>query len=346
MGVPSRPARSAFTLIELLVVIAIIAVLIGLLLPAVQKVREAANRAKCQNNLKQIGLAIHNYHDANQFLPPTYIRQDWPTWAVLILPYIEQGNAYRLWDPQLRYYDQANRGTTGDPTVQPVSIYFCPARRGPEIGLSVDNGGTDKDVPSNFTGQPHRPGGLGDYAASHGTDVGTLEGNGALSIGIPVTAVQPNGTPWTNLSQMFLSPLGTRITSWKSQTDFAALADGTSNTIVIGEKYVRPLMRWGKNEDRSIYNGQFARVFRRAAGLPTVGAPPATPFPLVTDLADDWMLQSPIRETFQRFGSWHSGVCLFVFGDGSVRSIKNTVDDVTLGRLAERADGLAITGDY
>ena len=56
---------------------------------------EAASRAKCQNNLKQIGLAVHNYHDANQFLPPTYIRQDWATWAVLILPYIEQGAAFR-----------------------------------------------------------------------------------------------------------------------------------------------------------------------------------------------------------------------------------------------------------
>jgi prepilin-type N-terminal cleavage/methylation domain-containing protein len=340
-------ARSAFTLIELLVVIAIIAVLIGLLLPAVQKVREAASRAKCQNNLKQIGLAVHNYHDSNQFLPPTYIRQDWATWAVLILPYIEQGAAFRGWDTQLRYYDQPLRGQPGDPTAFSVPIYFCPSRRGPGEGLSVDNGGTDKDVPSSFTGNPHRPGGLGDYAASHGTDVGTLEGNGALSIAIPTAAVQPNGQPWTNLAQMFQSPLGTRITSWQSQTTINSIADGTSNTFMIGEKYVRPDMRWGKNEDRSIYNGQFARVFRRAAGASTVvTSPPPAPFPIVQDLADSWIGQTPVRETFQRFGSWHSGVCLFVFCDGSVRMVSNSVDDLTLGRLAERSDGQPVAPNF
>jgi prepilin-type processing-associated H-X9-DG protein len=332
------------------VVIAIIAVLIGLLLPAVQKVREAAARMSCQNNLKQIGLAVHNYHGTYEKLPATYIRQDWVTWAVLLLPYLEQQNAYNLWDPQLRYYDQPNRGNAAlDPTPRNFPVYFCPSRRGPDVGFSVDNGGSDRDIPSGggYSGPTHRPGGLGDYAACHGTNVATLEGNGALSNGVVQAAVQANGTPWTNLTAMYRSPPGTRITQWSSQTSLASITDGTSNTLLIGEKYVRPAMRWGKNEDRSIYNGQFARVFRRAAGAPTVlGNPPVAPFPLVTDLTDSWVGSTPIRETFQRFGSWHPGVCQFVFCDGSVKAVKNSVDDTTLGRLAERSDGQVIGGDY
>src|ERR1700737_3938080 len=91
--------RQAFTLIELLVVIAIIAILIALLVPAVQKVREAAARAQCQNNLKQLALGCHNYHDVNKFLPPARICRDaYVTWVVLVMPYIEQQGAYKLFD--------------------------------------------------------------------------------------------------------------------------------------------------------------------------------------------------------------------------------------------------------
>jgi prepilin-type N-terminal cleavage/methylation domain-containing protein len=155
------PRRGGFTLVELLVVLSVIGILLGMLLPAVQQARESASRIACANNLKQIGLAMHHYHDLYQALPPSRLGDNGPSWAVLILPYLEQDNLYRNWDLSLSYYEQ-----TDVARLTSIPIYFCPSRR---LSSTAPLASLSGDVPCNGPQDaPNVPGALSDYAASIG----------------------------------------------------------------------------------------------------------------------------------------------------------------------------------
>jgi prepilin-type N-terminal cleavage/methylation domain-containing protein len=151
--------RSGFTLIELLVVIAIISMLMGLLMPAVQKAREAANRISCANNLKQLGLAMHHYENVYEVLPPSRLKPGYATWAVLILPFIEQDNLFYQWNLKHTYYEQNDVAR-----LTSLRLYFCPSRR---TASSDPEASIFGDTPSWDNGQsPDVPGALGDYAVT------------------------------------------------------------------------------------------------------------------------------------------------------------------------------------
>jgi prepilin-type N-terminal cleavage/methylation domain-containing protein len=162
-----RPCRQGFSLIEMLVVISIIAILIGLLLPAVQKAREAASRVVCTNNLKQIGLAMHSYHTTFEVLP-SFSRDgaEATTWCVLLLPFLEQSNLFAKWDLSKSYYQQ-----TDEVRQARVKTYFCPTRRSLSTDPLASSSGDQQFIliEGNPTLGPNVPGSLGDYAANMGS---------------------------------------------------------------------------------------------------------------------------------------------------------------------------------
>jgi len=305
----------AFTLVELLVVIAIIGVLVALLLPAVQQARESARRMSCESNLKQMGLAVHNHHDVTLYLTPTSIgegadavAQGFPDvpepdgfvqWATLLLPYIEQQSLYSLWDLKIQV-------TRQNPLAyqQQLKTYWCPSRLKQVLSIS------DFKTPG---------GGIGDYAPSSGTLPGVKNDNADGPI-VPADPVfQKSGS-------------FTIVDSFRPKLRLANITDGTSNTLIFGEKHIRPNSLRGKNEDRSMFGGQ-NNSNRRVAGKQQNAT------------ANLWVLQPPKGDSAvanRCFGGPHPGVCVFVMADGSVRKLSLNIDINTLTALATRQNGETI----
>lgn len=311
MSKQSRSKFGGFTLIELLVVIAIISVLMGLLLPAVQMAREAASRTKCSNNLKQIGLAMHNYHDAHKCLPPSRTTDtDGMTWAWLILPQLEHENVYRLLDLNRPLY-------LADAEVLSSSIptYFCPSRR-----LTGEKSLAFRQTHGVCVRAEGIEGAVGDYAASIGatgadtdlqTPLGVIAPNGAFRLPRGVSFVS---FPRPGLSRPFRG------------LAFKDITDGLSNTFLVGEKHV-PIDKTNTYPwDCSIYDGHQPVCNTRSAG---------PGFPLSSSKFSRNLV----------FGSYHPGICQFVFCDGSVHSIRSSTSEIVLGLLAQRNDGQPIP-DY
>ncbi|MSR32017.1 MAG: DUF1559 domain-containing protein [Gemmataceae bacterium] len=241
--IASLRLRQGFTLIEILLVIASIAVLIGLLLPAVQKIRETASQVSCQNNLRQIGFAIHGYHRTHNYLPYTRVEKGW-TWAILILPYMEEGNCFNEWLRYPEYYK-----APAELRKHTVKQYFCPSRRGWGHEALSKEGDIPKGAPpgtENFNGA------LSDYVVCagdpqsrndyHAGYQGTLEKdacNGAFCI-------------------------------QGSMLDFDSIKDGLSTTFFVGEKATAHT-KYGTGNDTCVYNGDTRNGYRKAGkGMPIV----------------------------------------------------------------------------
>ncbi len=361
----ARPWRPGFTLIELLVVIAIIAVLIALLLPAVQSAREAARRAQCTNNLKQLGLALFNYESSNGCFPtggqstdftvmppaPQFVDGQWSTQA-RILQFLEQGNVFSNLNFSLPYNDLSGANYTGATTV--IQTFLCPsATRSPD-------GGRDSTADPN--GAPFEINGIGyaynDYCATIGTDIDPqgIAFNPACSAS-GATQVTPYRNNCSRVNGLLHQGL-TRISE---------ITDGTSNTIAMGEdagrdaRYPSPYIegyrgqpnygngivgygvarkrfwRWAEPDTAIHVSGQINNKFRP-------GNCPGQYQTNCLDNAGNPVAGNNAGANDELFG-FHPGGINALFGDGSVRFLEDSINIVVERHLITLNGGEVISSD-
>lgn len=298
--------RGGFTLVELLVVIAIIGILVALLLPAVQAARAAARRTQCKNNCKQIGLALHNYHDAFRQFPAGWISYQgefepgWG-WAAAILPFAEQNNVYDQIDFRLPIEDSAHAAVRE----AVLAMYICPSDVAPDTFAIAEGTG----------GHVHGASAMPTASASY-----------AFSSTLPVN-IDTTGTPLMRLSKSnYVGVFGTfeiHDDPYRGNGSFFAdsrlrfrdFVDGTSNTVMVGERFGR--------QGSAIWHGVIPEAAEPEARV--VG---------VTDHAPN----SPEMH-FEDFSSEHVTGAHFTLADGSVRMISDTIDTNVYHALSTRQGG-------
>ncbi len=298
--------RPGFTLIELLVVIAIIAILVGLMLPAVQKAREAAARTKCTNNLKQIGLALQNYHDSMNGFPAGYqtdvaadnsdLGPGWG-WAAYLLDYVEQKNLKQQIRFDLQISDPANAAVR----IMPVPIYLCPSD--PRVSgtfVVVDAGGN-----------PICP-------VAHSSYVGM---NGVL--GVSDDAFDNNGA--------FIRNKNMRI---------ADITDGLSTTLFVGE---RGTMMSNVTWTGAVTNGVVPDL-KYSDQTDQMANAELAPALVLAHGSRDHLPNNPLVFDADATSSYHILGVNFLFGDGSVRIINDSINGQVYEALLTRAGGEAIPG--
>jgi len=357
----SVTVRRGFTLIELLVVIAIIAILLALLLPAIQQAREAARRTQCQNNLKQMGLAVHNFHDTFNCLPPSYLGYEVAgnkttpgqlvhgfTWAAAILPYMgEEGMMAGL--EIRRPWDSYSNGSGATRQGAVIRTYACPSRRSPMRQQTPATGMplayTPPSWASNAPTSIQLPGTCTDYAGNAGHDTGFNNGIRnvlANSLTSASGLFVPGQITYRNL--VHGDPNETDLQfKWRGQVNFSNIPDGAANTILFGEKWINTsyLGQACNVDERTSDDDALRGTFPNSCWGDGDAFDARHPFHFVrvgasinsnpTDTNASWS---------KHWGSSHSGgqVVNFCLGDGSVRAFRFDIDGTSFSNLLNRAD--------